>query len=65
MENNENKTADYDRVYSDMLALRESLMKLSRADRERLIRAAVPVWAPKTDPIKAKFITAAIMKLLG
>lgn len=63
MESNES-TADFEKAYREMLAFRETFLKLEKPEQERLIKAAVPVWAPKADPLKTKFIVGTIMKLL-
>ena len=61
----ENAAVTFDSAYNDMLKFRESFLKLSKPDQERLIKAAVPVWAPKADPIKKKVIISTVLKLLG
>ncbi len=56
---------NYEKAFRDMLAFREEFLKLSKSEQERLIRASVPVWSPKADPIKTRFIVSTVMKLLG
>lgn len=56
---------DYDNACRRMLEFRESFKALGKADQERLVKAAVPVWAPNADPLKTKFIVSTITKLLG
>ena len=63
MENN-GTANDYEKAYGEMLAFRESLLKLDKPEQERLIQATVRLWAPKTEPIKTRFIVNTIMKLL-
>lgn len=69
MDVNEIKTAeepvsDYEKAYREMLAFRESFLKLSKPEQERLIKAIVPVWDPKADPLKTRFIVNTVTKLL-
>ncbi len=57
--------SDYDRAKIDMLKMRDSFMKLNKADQERLIKEAVAVWAPGADPFKTKIIVGTLTKFIG
>ena len=56
--------AGYDKVFADMLALREEYLKLTKEEQDRLLKEAFPVWFPNVDPFKTRLILGSIGKLL-
>ena len=56
---------DYERAYQDVVRMRESFLKLSKPERERLLKEAYALWAPNSDPIKTKVVLSTLNKVLG